>query len=140
MTSPERVVAFLAEHDIAFVDFRFTDTLGREHHLTVPARTVNDDLLESGLPFDGASIPGWTSVEASDMVLLPDPTTLRQDPFREEPTAIITCNVADPSDLKGYERDPRSVARRAEAWLQASGLGDTAYFGPEPEFYIFDSV
>lgn len=140
MNSPERVIEHLAEHDIAFVDFRFTDTLGREHHLTVPAHTVTAELFDSGLPFDGSSMPGWTSVEASDMVLLPDAATLRGDPFREEPTVNITCNVADPSDLKGYERDPRSVAQRAEAWLRASGVGDTAYFGPEPEFYVFDSV
>lgn len=140
MTKPENVIQFIAERDVAFVDYRFTDTLGREHHLTVPAHCVDNDQLESGAAFDGSSLPGWKSIEASDMVLMPDATTARMDPFREEPTIIITCDVAEPSDLKGYSRDPRSLARRAEAYLKATGLGDTAYFGPEPEFYIFDAV
>ncbi len=140
MTTPDSVVQHITERDVAFVDFRFTDTLGREHHLTVPAQTVDEETFESGLAFDGSSLPGWTSIEASDMVLMPDAATMRPDPFREEPTLIITCNIADPSDLKDYSRDPRSLALRAEAYLRATGLGDTAYFGPEPEFYVFDSV
>jgi len=140
MTTPESVVQFIAERDVAFVDFRFTDTLGREHHLTVPGHTVDEDRLESGIAFDGSSLPGWKNIEASDMVLIPDPGTMRMDPFREEPTMIITCDVVEPNDLKGYARDPRSLAKRAQAYLQATGLGDTAYFGPEPEFYVFDAV
>src|SRR5699024_317330 len=118
MTTPESVVQLIAERDVAFVDYRFTDTLGREHHLTVPATAVNEDQLESGIAFDGSSLPGWKNIEASDMVLLPDASTMRQDPFREEPTLVITCDVAEPSDLKGYSRDPRSLARRAEAYLR----------------------
>lgn len=140
MTTPESVVQSIAERDVAFVDFRFTDTLGREHHLTVPGHTVNEDRLESGIAFDGSSLPGWKNIEASDMLLIADPSTMRMDPFREEPTMIITCDVVEPNDLKGYARDPRSLAKRAQAYLQATGLGDTAYFGPEPEFYVFDSV
>ncbi len=140
MTSPESVIQFIAERDVAFVDYRFTDTLGREHHLTVPAARVDGDHFENGIAFDGSSLAGWKSIEASDMVLMPEPATLRLDPFREEATLIITCDVVEPSDLKAYARDPRSLARRAEAYLKASGLGDTAYFGPEPEFYVFDSV
>jgi len=130
----------ITEHDVTFVDYRFTDTLGREHHLTVPAARVSEDHFENGIAFDGSSLAGWKSIEASDMVLMPDPATPRLDPFRDEVTLSLTCDVVEPSDLKAYARDPRSLARRAEAWLRASGLGDTAYFGPEPEFYIFDSV
>src|SRR3546814_4823345 len=140
MSAPEDVVKQLADQEVAFVDFRFTDTLGREHHLTVPAHTVDEDKLETGLAFDGSSLPGWKGIEASDMVLIPDASTARMDPFREESTLILTCDVVEPSDLKGYDRDPRALARRAEAYLKSSGLGDTAYFGPEPEFFVFDGI
>src|SRR5690554_4397962 len=117
MTTPENVVQLIAERDAAFVDFRFTDTLGREHHLTVPAHVVTEDLFESGIAFDGSSLPGWKNIEASDMVLIPDANTLRPDPFREEPTLVLSCDVVEPNDLKGYARDPRSLARRAQAYL-----------------------
>ncbi|HEY9461206.1 MAG TPA: type I glutamate--ammonia ligase [Paralcaligenes sp.] len=140
MSSPEDVVKLIAEREVAFVDFRFTDTLGREHHMTVPGHTVDEEKLESGQAFDGSSLPGWKGIEASDMVLVPDPNTAHMDPFREETTLILSCDVVEPSDLKGYDRDPRSLAKRAEAYLKSSGLGDTAYFGPEPEFFIFDGV
>src|SRR5699024_11602705 len=111
MTPSERIISVITERDIKFVDYRFTDTLGREHHLTVPAHAVDEDQLESGLAFDGSSLPGWAGIEASDMVLLPDATTVRSDPFREDATLIITCDVAEPADLKGYARDPRSLAK-----------------------------
>ena len=140
MSTAEEIVKLIGEREVAFVDFRFTDTLGREHHMTVPAHVVNEEKLESGQAFDGSSISGWKGIEASDMLLMPDPTTARMDPFREESTLILTCDVLEPSDLKGYNRDPRSLARRAEAYLKSSGLGDTAYFGPEPEFFVFDGV
>ncbi|CAM5201318.1 Glutamine synthetase OS=Castellaniella defragrans OX=75697 GN=HNR28_002839 PE=3 SV=1 [Castellaniella defragrans] len=140
MSTPENVVQMIHEREVAFVDCRFTDTLGREHHLTVPASQMDEDRMESGVAFDGSSLPGWKGIEASDMLLIPDPTTARMDPFREETTLILTCDVVEPSDLKGYDRDPRSLARRAEAYLKSSGLGDTAYFGPEPEFFVFDGV
>ncbi|MFW8564720.1 type I glutamate--ammonia ligase [Orrella sp. 11846] len=136
----QAVLKQIAEHNVKFVDFRFTDTLGKEHHLTVPAHTVDEDSLESGQPFDGSSLAGWKGIEASDMLMMPDPNTARLDPFREEPTLILTCDVVDPVDMKGYDRDPRSLAKRAEAYLQSTGLGDTAYFGPEPEFFVFDGV
>jgi glutamine synthetase len=96
--------------------------------------------MEAGVAFDGSSLPGWKGIEASDMLLVPDASTARMDPFREETTLVLTCDVVEPSDLKGYDRDPRSLARRAEAYLKSSGLGDTAYFGPEPEFFVFDGV
>ncbi|MDY0309838.1 MAG: glutamine synthetase beta-grasp domain-containing protein, partial [Castellaniella sp.] len=140
MSTPENVVQMIAEREVAFVDCRFTDTLGREHHLTLPASQVDEDRMEAGIAFDGSSIAGWKGIEASDMILVPDASTARLDPFREETTLILTCDVVEPSDLKGYDRDPRSLARRAEAYLKASGLGDTAYFGPEPEFFVFDGV
>jgi len=140
MPTIEDVIHRIAEHKVAFVDFRFTDTLGREHHSTVPAHIVDEDKLETGHAFDGSSLPGWKGIEASDMVLVPDPTTARMDPFREEPTLILTADVVEPSDLTGYSRDPRSLAKRAEAYLKSSGLGDTVYIGPEPEFFVFDGI
>src|SRR5690625_4301677 len=140
MSSPEEVMAFLSKNDVPFVDCRFTDLLGREHHLTIPAERFDEDFMEGGIPFDGSSMPGWKGVEASDMLLLPDLNSMRFDPFREERTVIFTCDVVDPVSLNGYDRDPRSLAKRAEAYLRSTGLGDIAYFGPEPEFFVFDSI
>ena len=140
MATPNKVLDMIAEHDVKFVDLRFTDTLGKEQHVSVPAHTIDEDKLESGHAFDGSSIAGWKGIEASDMLLMPDAETARLDPFREQPTLIVTCDVVEPADLKGYDRDPRSLAKRAEAYLKSSGLGDTAYFGPEPEFFVFDGI
>ncbi|ANN77715.1 type I glutamate--ammonia ligase [Bordetella flabilis] len=140
MASPKEVVKEIAEKEVKFVDFRFTDTAGREHHVSVPARVVDEDKFESGHAFDGSSIPGWKGIEASDMLLIPDAGTARIDPFMEETTLALTCDVVEPSDMSGYSRDPRSLAKRAEAYLKSSGIGDTAYFGPEPEFFVFDGV
>ena len=134
------VMNMVKEHEVKFVDFRFTDTRGKEQHVTVPVSHFDEDKFTSGHAFDGSSIAGWKGIEASDMLLIPDPNTANIDPFFEEPTLILSCDVIDPTDGKAYERDPRSLARRAEAYLKSSGLGDTAYFGPEPEFFIFDSV
>jgi len=134
------VMSMVKEHEIKFVDFRFTDTRGKEHHVSVPVSAFDEDKFDAGHPFDGSSIAGWKGIEASDMLLMPDPNTANVDPFFEEPTLILSCDVIDPADHKPYERDPRSLAKRAEAYLKASGLGDTAYFGPEPEFFIFDGV
>jgi glutamine synthetase len=128
------------ENDIKFVDFRFTDTRGKEQHVTVPVSHFNEDKFTEGHAFDGSSIAGWKGIQASDMQLMPDASTANIDPFMDEPTLILTCDVVDPTDGKGYDRDPRSLAKRAEAYLKSSGLGDTAYFGPEPEFFIFDSI
>ena len=140
MASPKDVLKQIADNEVKFVDFRFTDTVGREHHVSVPTSAIDEDKLESGQAFDGSSIAGWKGIEASDMLLIPDLSTANMDPFREEPTLILSCDVVEPSDLKGYDRDPRSLAKRAEAYLKSSGLGDTAYFGPEPEFFVFDGV
>jgi len=128
------------ENEVKFVDFRFTDTRGKEQHVSVPVSAFDEDKFTSGHAFDGSSIAGWKGIEASDMQLMPDPETANIDPFFEEPTLILTCDVIEPGDGKPYERDPRSLAKRAEAYMKSSGLGDAAYFGPEPEFFIFDQV
>ncbi|MEO6022919.1 MAG: type I glutamate--ammonia ligase [Burkholderiales bacterium] len=134
------VMKIMKDNDVKFVDFRFTDTRGKEQHVSVPTKAFNEEKFSEGHAFDGSSIAGWKGIQASDMLLMPDPDTAVMDPFRDEPTLNITCDVVEPSDGKGYDRDPRSIAKRAEAYLKASGIGDTAFFGPEPEFFIFDSV
>jgi glutamine synthetase type I len=134
------VMAMVKENEVKFVDFRFTDTRGKEQHVTAPISAFNEDKFVSGHAFDGSSIAGWKGIEASDMLLMPDPNTANIDPFYEEPTLLLSCDVLEPGDGKPYERDPRSLAKRAEAYLKSSGLGDAAYFGPEPEFFVFDQV
>jgi len=140
MASSKDVLKMIKDNDVKFVDFRFTDTRGKEQHVSVPTKVVDEDKFEFGHAFDGSSIAGWKGIEASDMLLMPDAGTAVMDPFREEATLNITCDVVEPSDGKGYDLDPRSIAKRAEAFLKASGVGDAAYFGPEPEFFIFDGV
>ncbi|HQZ45519.1 MAG TPA: type I glutamate--ammonia ligase [Usitatibacteraceae bacterium] len=130
----------IKENEVKFVDLRFTDTKGKEHHVSVPAKAFGEDKFTDGHAFDGSSIAGWKGIEASDMLLMPDPDSARMDPFMDEPTLNLSCDVLEPSTGKGYERDPRSIARKAEAYLKSTGLGDTAYFGPEPEFFVFDAV
>lgn len=134
------VLKMIKDNDVKFVDMRFTDTNGKEQHVTVPAHAFNAEKFEDGHPFDGSSIAGWKSIQSSDMQLMPDPDTAKMDPFMEEATLIITCDVVEPSDGKGYSRDPRSLAKRGEIYLKSTGIGDTAFFGPELEFFIFDSV
>ena len=134
------VMKKIADNEVKFVDFRFTDTKGKEQHVTVPISSFGEDKFTDGHAFDGSSVAGWKGIQASDMQLMPDPSTAVMDPFREEATLIMSCDVVEPGDGKGYERDPRSLAKRAEAYLKSSGIGDVAYFGPEPEFFIFDSV
>ncbi|MEN9464297.1 MAG: Glutamine synthetase protein [Pseudomonadota bacterium] len=128
------------QHQAQWVDLRFTDTLGKEHHVTFPAETLDADAFEEGKMFDGSSIHGWKGIEASDMTLLPDDSTAVLDPFAADPTIIVRCDVVEPGTLVGYDRDPRSIAHRAEAYLKSTGIADTAFFGPEPEFFVFDSV
>ncbi|MEO5676283.1 MAG: type I glutamate--ammonia ligase [Usitatibacter sp.] len=130
----------IKENEVKFVDLRFTDTKGKEQHVTVPQKFFDEAKFKDGHAFDGSSIAGWKGIEASDMLLMPDPDSARMDPFYDEPTLVLSCDVLEPSTMKGYERDPRSIARNAEAYLKSSGLGDTAYFGPEPEFFVFDAV
>ncbi len=134
------VLKLIKEQGIKFVDLRFTDTRGKEQHVGVPVSHFDEEKFEVGHAFDGSSIAGWKGIQASDMLLLPDPDSAYVDPFFDEPTLVLTCDVIEPSDGKGYDRDPRSIAKRAEAYLKSTGIGDTAFFGPEPEFFIFDSV
>ena len=123
-----------------WVDFRFTDTKGKEQHVSYPADSMDEDIFEEGKMFDGSSIAGWKGIEASDMILMPDADTAFVDPFFRETTVVVTCDVIEPSTMQGYDRDPRSIARRAEEYLKSTGIGDTAFFGPEPEFFVFDDV
>ena len=134
------VMKMVKDNEVKFVDFRFTDTRGKEQHVSVPVSHFDEDKFTSGHAFDGSSIAGWKGIEASDMLLMPDPNTANIDPFFEEPTLLLACDVLEPGDGKPYERDPRSLAKRAEAYLKSSGIGDAAYFGPEPEFFVFDQV
>ncbi|MEI8162472.1 MAG: type I glutamate--ammonia ligase [Betaproteobacteria bacterium] len=138
--TPQDVVKLVEEKEVRFVDFRFTDTRGKEQHVGVPVSHFGLEKFEDGHAFDGSSIAGWKGIQASDMQLMPDANTAYIDPFMDETTLVLTCDVVEPADGKGYDRDPRSIAKRAEAYLKSSGIGDTAFFGPEPEFFIFDAV
>ncbi|MEO8386319.1 MAG: type I glutamate--ammonia ligase, partial [Betaproteobacteria bacterium] len=140
MANAAEVLKSIKDNEVKFVDLRFTDTRGKEQHVSVPSKMFLADKFSEGHAFDGSSIAGWKGIQASDMLLMPDPDSARMDPFTDEPTLILTCDVVEPTDGKGYDRDPRSLAKRGEAYLKSSGLGDTAYFGPEPEFFVFDSV
>ncbi|MGB5165779.1 MAG: glutamate--ammonia ligase [Woeseiaceae bacterium] len=138
--TPAEVIDLIKEKEVKFVDFRFTDTIGKEQHVTVPSHTIDDDLFEDGKMFDGSSIAGWKGINESDMILMPDPSTTVVDIFSEETTINIRCDVVEPSTMQGYDRCPRSLADRAQAYLESTGIADAAYFGPENEFFIFDSV
>src|SRR6267378_1457128 len=138
--TPKDVFQTIKDKDVKFVDLRFTDTRGKEQHVSVPVKAFGPEKFESGHFFDGSSIAGWKGIQASDMLLLPDPDSSFIDPFLDQTTLAITCDTIEPSDMKGYDRDPRSIAKRGDAYLKSTGLGDTAFFGPEPEFFIFDAV
>ena len=138
--SVENVLNLIKEHHVKFVDFRFTDTKGKEQHVTVTVETIDEETFVDGKMFDGSSIAGWKGINESDMILMPDPTTAVLDPFTDEVTLNLRCDVIEPATMQGYERDPRSLAKRAENYLKSTGIADTAYFGPENEFFIFDDV
>jgi glutamine synthetase len=140
MTTAADVLKLIGEKGVKFVDYRFVDTKGKEQHVTVPHHQVDAAVFKDGKMFDGSSIAGWKGIEASDMILMPDPNTAVMDIFFKDPTLIIRCDVIEPTTGKGYERDPRSLAKRAIGYLKSTGIADTAYFGPENEFFIFDSV
>ena len=123
-----------------FIDFRFTDTKGKEQHVSVPASAVDEEVFEEGKMFDGSSIAGWKGINESDMILMPDATTVVIDPFMQDTTVLLRCDVVEPATMQGYDRDPRSIAKRGEAYLKSTGIGDEVFFGPEAEFFIFDSV
>jgi len=138
--SGENVLNMLKENNVKFVDFRFTDTRGKEQHVSVPAHVVDEDLFEEGKMFDGSSIAGWKGINESDMILMPEAESAVLDLFADEITLNLRCDVIEPTTMQGYERDPRSLAKRAENYLKSTGIADTAYFGPENEFFIFDDV
>lgn len=138
--SKEALLAAIKEHQAKFIDLRFTDTRGKEQHITIPVSSVDDDFIENGKMIDGSSFKGWQKIHQSDLALLPDLTTMLPDPFFQDSTLFVRCNVVDPQTMLGYERCPRSLAQRAELYLQSTGIADEALFGPEPEFFIFDDV
>ncbi len=136
----DNVMKMMEDNGVKFIDFRFTDTHGKQQHVSVPHHQVNEATFTDGKMFDGSSITGWKGINESDMILMPDASTALMDPFSDEPTLILTCDIVEPATGEGYERDPRSVAKRAEAYLKSTGLADTAFFGPEPEFFVLDDV
>ncbi len=140
MSDTASVLKMIKDEDVAYVDVRFCDPRGRLHHVSVVSDLVDEDFFEEGFMFDGSSISGWKSIEKSDMKLMPDPSSVYVDPFYAEKTLCVHCTVVEPDTMEPYSRDPRGTAQKAEAFLNASGVGDAAYFGPEAEFFIFDDV
>jgi glutamine synthetase len=138
--SPKDVLKLVKEKNAKMVDFKFLDFVGIWQHFSVPVSELSEDLFEEGLGFDGSSIRGWQPIHASDMLVIPDPVTATMDPFSETPTMSLICNIVDPITKEAYSRDPRNIAQKAEAYLKSTGIGDVAYFGPEPEFFILDDV
>jgi glutamine synthetase len=138
--SPADILKLIKEKNIKFVDLRFTDTRGKEQHVTMPSHAIDEGFFEEGKMFDGSSISGWKGINESDMILMPDSPTAVLDVFSEEPTLNVRCDVVEPSTMQGYERCPRSAAKRAEAYMRSTGIADEAFFGPENEFFVFDDV
>ena len=137
---PKAVMAFVKEHNVQILDLRFTDIPGLWHHVSYPIGQLSESSFEEGFGMDGSSIRGWAAIHESDMLLIPDPATYILDPFTEAPTLVMVCDVIDPVTKQRYDRDPRYIAKKAEMYLASTGLADTAYFGAEAEFFIFDSV
>lgn len=140
MSDIDNALKTMRAEEVAFVDMRFTDPRGKLQHVTMMADQVDEDFFEEGFMFDGSSIAGWKSIEVSDMKMMPDAASIYIDPFYAEKTACIHCSIVEPDTGEPYQRDPRSTAEKAEAFLMSTGIGDTAYFGPEAEFFIFDDV
>ena len=134
------VMELIKANGVKFADLRFTDTKGKEQHVSIPARLITPDFFTEGKMFDGSSVTGWKVIDKSDMILMPDAETVHLDPFYDEPTIIVRCDVLEADTMTGYDRDPRSVAKRAEEYLRSTGIGEEAFFGPEPEFFLFDDV
>jgi len=140
MSDPKSVLELIKEKDVKYVDLRFTDPRGKWQHTAQHVSTINEDTFTDGIMFDGSSIAGWKAINESDMILLPDPASAVLDPFTAQETLVLFCDILEPSTGQGYNRDPRTIAQRAEAYLNSAGLGDTAYFGPEAEFFVFEDV
>ncbi|WP_261816428.1 glutamate--ammonia ligase [Vibrio gallicus] len=138
--SVENVLTLIQENEVKFIDLRFTDTKGKEQHVSIPSHQVDADFFEEGKMFDGSSVAGWKGINESDMVMMPDPSSAVLDPFTEDSTLNIRCDILEPATMQGYDRDPRSIAHRAEDYMRATGIADTVLVGPEPEFFLFDDV
>lgn len=138
--TPKDALKLAKEKNAKMVDFKFLDFIGIWQHFSTPVGELKEEIFEEGLGFDGSSIRGWQPIHASDMLVVPDPATAVMDPFSETPTMSLICNIIDPITKEPYSRDPRNIAQKAEAYLKSTGIGDTAYFGPEPEFFIFDDI
>ncbi|MGE5753814.1 MAG: glutamine synthetase beta-grasp domain-containing protein, partial [Deltaproteobacteria bacterium] len=138
--NPKEVLDFAKSKKIEMVDLKFMDFIGTWQHFAVPIYELKDDSFEEGFGFDGSSIRGWQPIHASDMLVIPDAVTAIIDPVITRPTLSLICNIVDPITKESYSRDPRNIARKAEAYLKSTGLGDTAFFGPEAEFFVFDDV
>jgi len=136
----DSVLNLIKEYEVKFIDLRFTDTIGKEQHVTIPSHQIDEDFFEDGKMFDGSSISGWKGINESDMILMPDADSAVLDPFTEAATLNVRCDIVEPTTMQGYERDPRSVARRAEDYMRAEGIADEVFVGPEPEFFVFDDV
>ena len=138
--NPKELLKFVNDEGIKIIDLRFVDLPGLWQHFSISSKEVSEEMFEEGLGFDGSSIRGFQEIQESDMILIPDATTAFKDPFAEVPTLNIICNVKDPMTLQSYTRDPRYIAQKAENYLKSTGIGDTAYFGPEPEFFVLDDI
>nr|P19904.1 RecName: Full=Glutamine synthetase; Short=GS; AltName: Full=Glutamate--ammonia ligase; AltName: Full=Glutamine synthetase I beta; Short=GSI beta [Vibrio alginolyticus]AAA27523.1 glutamine synthetase [Vibrio alginolyticus] len=138
--SVEKVLSLIQENEVKFVDLRFTDTKGKEQHISIPAHQIDADFFEEGKMFDGSSVAGWKGINESDMVMMPDASSAVLDPFTEDATLNIRCDILEPATMQGYDRDPRSIAKRAEDFMRSTGVADTVLIGPEPEFFLFDDV
>ena len=140
MTTAKDILKQIKDKDVKYVDLRFTDPRGKMQHVTMDVVEVDEDMFADGIMFDGSSIAGWKAINESDMVLMPDPETAHVDPFFAQSTLVVICDILDPITGKPYNRDPRATAKKAEAYLKSEGIGDTVYFGPEAEFFVFDDV
>ncbi len=138
--SVENVLSLIQENEVKFVDLRFTDTKGKEQHISIPAHQIDADFFEEGKMFDGSSVAGWKGINESDMVMMPDASSAVLDPFTEDATLNVRCDILEPATMQGYDRDPRSIAKRAEEFMRSTGVADTVLIGPEPEFFLFDDV
>ena len=134
------VLKEIKDKDVKYVDLRFTDPRGKMHHVTQDVSTIDEEAFADGIMFDGSSIAGWKDISSSDMTLVLDPTSTHMDPFFAQTTMAIFCDVVEPTTGELYDRDPRAIAKKAEAYLQHTGIGDRVFFGPEAEFFIFDDV
>ena len=140
MKTAKDVLKYIKDNDVKYVDLRFTDPRGKWQHVTFDQTLIDEEIFAEGTMFDGSSIAGWKAINESDMMLMLDPTTATIDPFFAETTMVITCDILEPSTGEPYIRDPRGMAKKAEAYLKSTGIGDTCFFGPEAEFFIFDDV